>query len=92
MDNQLLLQQFDELLDSGQRGAYVFRTRLERTMIRVLSQHEQLPNGESIFSLCNSINDRISYISDRSYQSPDGILSTYNYFRKDIQTLKQLLQ
>lgn len=83
----IIHQELKKVLASGNISPYIFRTRLERTLIRVskLSEHLHDPNLiKEIVQTCQDMRRKLNYISDKSNQTPEGTLSSYILLRDDI--------
>jgi hypothetical protein len=94
MNKHLLTTQLDEVLESRTSRPYIFRTRLERLIIRLTTffESEGTPDQRvSIQTICASIKNKINYISDKSNQNSEGELNSYGYFKEDLIKLRSLI-
>jgi hypothetical protein len=89
-----MTEELNAVLKSGKLRPYIFRTRLERALIRIStftnSSNETILK-EEVITMCEAIREKIRYISDKSNQSPDGTLNSFNYLEGDIRKLAQLI-
>jgi hypothetical protein len=93
MNRQILNTQLDEIIESSSSRPYIFRTRLERLIIRLtfFESGVNLDQRDVILNICNSIKNKINYISDKSNQNSDGELNSYGFFKDDLLKLKSLI-
>lgn len=94
MNSSLLINQLVEILQSGSLRSYTFRTRLERTLLRLvlyIENGEIKGHTEELLSLCKSIRTKIDYISDKSNQNSEGELNSFSYFKQDLKKIHDIL-
>lgn len=70
---------------------YLFRTRLERILIRLEAQAKEL-NDENVLSLCSELMDKLKCISDKSNQTADGTLKSFIYLKEDLINLNKKIE
>lgn len=93
MNRQILNTQLDEIIESSSSRPYIFRTRLERFIIRLtfFESGVNLDHRDVIINICDSIKNKINYISDKSNQNSEGELNSYGFFKDDLLKLKSLI-
>lgn len=75
-----------QVLDSQKSYPYIFRTRLERALMRasILADEKGLTK---LKKESEEIKEKLNYISDHSNQTSDGTLNSYLYLHSDLQTI-----
>ncbi|MCX7572029.1 hypothetical protein OS242_19005 [Tumebacillus sp. DT12] len=91
-DREVVLNEIDTVLESGNLRPYVFRTRLERVLVRITALLEDNNKKAEVVSKCNDIRRKLNYISDKSNQTPDGTLNSYIFLKGEIESLKQMVK
>jgi hypothetical protein len=71
------------VIDSKNQRPYIFRTRLERALLRIMALANDL-NRADIKEDCNRIKERFAYISNESNQTSDGTLKSFICLEKDL--------
>lgn len=80
---KIIFQEVKDILGMKNERPYVFRTRVERGMLRIakLSEKEGL---NEIESLSKEIKDKLNFMSDKSNQTSDGTLQSYMFLKDDL--------
>jgi hypothetical protein len=86
-ESDLLENEIINLLSSENSRPYIFRTRLERVLERLLKYSEK-NNLSLLKSKSLEVKSKLNYISDQSNQTSDGSLKSFLFLESDI---KQLL-
>lgn len=86
-ESDLLEMEIINLLSSKSSRPYIFRTRLERVLEKLLRYSEK-NNLAFLRSKSLEVKSKLSYISDQSNQTSDGSLKSFLFLENDI---KQLL-
>lgn len=83
------IKEIEKLFETKNGRPYLFRTRLERLIIRL---RVQAKHDENILDICNKIYDKLQCISDKSNQTPEGTLKSFVYIEEDLIKLNQSIQ
>lgn len=86
-----VLDEISQLLESSRVRPYVFRTRLERTLIRASHFANNIGNSE-IKESCRTIKEKLRFCSDQSNHGTDGTLASYSLLKEDIEGLRNLVE
>lgn len=79
------------LLETKDGHPYLFRTRLERALIRI-EEYAKKRNDVEILEFCYEIITKLNCISDKSNQTPEGTLKSFTLLEKDLLKLRQMLE
>lgn len=89
-EKDLLENEIINLLSSKNSRPYIFRTRLERVLERLLNFSEK-NNLTLLRNKSLEIKSKLSYISDQSNQTSDGSLKSFVFLESDIKQLSDYL-
>lgn len=85
-EKNIILDEFRDLLTLRNSRPYVFRTRLERLLIRA-SLLAKNCDREDILYICEQVKHKLKYVSDQSNQTSDGTLKSFVFLEDDIKSL-----
>ena len=88
---QNLEKALDQLICTPNMRPFLFRTRFERSMIRLVSYAEEL-HQEDLLHLAQSSLDRMKAIIDKSNTTSDGTLRSYTLLQDDMRRMLAYLQ
>lgn len=88
-NNVIVREEFEQLFLSQDCGAYRFRTRLERVLLRVRAI--ALGTSPDILELVDNVRDKLSYCTDQSNQTGCGSWRMFKVLEADLLKLKILL-
>ena len=83
ISNNQIKQEISNLLDLEKARPYVFRTRLERVLLKV-SNFASTASMTDLKIDCENLRDKLHYISDHSNQTSDGTLKSFTLLKQDI--------
>lgn len=89
-NRELILSEIEGLLKSEHLSPYIFRTRFERSMLRVISWAKE-NSLEDIENISTNLKEKLHLISNQSNPNSDGSLKSFKYLQKDIIQLKKCL-
>jgi hypothetical protein len=86
---EIFAEELKNLLDVKAEpiGPYVFRTRLERLLLRIRKLAEKSQNKE-VLTECTNILNKFKDLSDKSNQTNDGTPQSLNYLRESLECLR----
>ncbi|MCR8852856.1 hypothetical protein [Lysinibacillus fusiformis] len=90
-EKDLLENEIINLLSSKNSRPYIFRTRLERVLERLLNYSEK-NNLTLLRNKSLEVKSKLSYISDQSNQTSDGSLKSFVFLESDIKQLPNYLE
>lgn len=85
------IHDLDMLFDLKNRQPYLFRTRLERTLVR-LEEQAKKQNDIEMLEFCYEIMTKLNCISDKSNQTPEGTLKSFLLLEEDLIKLRQRVE
>ncbi len=85
------IHDLDVLFDLKNRQPYLFRTRLERTLIR-LEEQAKKQNDIEMLDFCYEIMTKLNCISDKSNQTPEGTLKSFILLEEDLTKLRRMVE
>lgn len=78
-----------ELIDNSNLKPFLFRTRLERTLIKTMKYSECIDNN--LFCFANRCLNKLKNICDKSNMTSDGRLRSYCLLYDDLTKIYSLL-
>lgn len=88
---QNLINALNQLICTPNMRPFLFRTRFERNMIRLISYAKEL-HHEDLLDLAQSSLDKMRNIIDKSNTTSDGILRSYTLLQDDMERMLFYLQ
>lgn len=85
-DGDAVVDELSRLLTLKNARPYVFRTRLERTLLRV-NIFADIHKFNDVKACAGELLFKLSYISDQSNQTSDGVLKSFVFLESDIRHL-----
>lgn len=85
-----MVESLHQLLSDSKTRPFLFRTRFERTMIRVKSAAKETGNFELELLASNAL-EKLKSIIDKSNSTPDGVLRSFLILEPDIKRLLEVL-
>lgn len=82
-----MLMMWDDILKMDKEKPYVFRTRLNRAILKTEKYGREFHRAESL-KLCGRIREKMNCISDQSNHNSDGELRSYLVLKDDIVELR----
>lgn len=79
------------LLATPNMRPFLFRTRLERSMIRLISYAKET-NQPKLAQISENTRDKLRLMSNRSAASSEGVLQIYAFLQKDIENVLETLK
>ena len=92
LDNnrEVIVNSLNELLESPNIRPYLFRTRFERNMLRILKYADEIGNTTLSETASKSLN-KFKFITDKSNTTSCGMLRSYLLLEKDIRQILELV-
>jgi hypothetical protein len=82
----LIANELNALLTLQRSRPYVFRTRLERALIRTC-HYAKDSSRDDVLYYCDQIQKKLKCVSDQSNQTSDGTLKSFTFLESDIRNL-----
>jgi len=82
--------QWQTLLNMSKERPYVFRTRLERLLLKTI-KYATCTADNGLKELCISMKNKLSYLSDQSNHTSDGTLRSYIVLKDDMEAIYQMI-
>ena len=79
-----------ELLENPNIRPYLFRTRFERSMIRII-KYAQKTNSELLYETASKSLEKLKSITDKSNTTSCGMLRSYTLLEDNIKQLVNLI-
>jgi len=79
-----------ELNKYNKSRPYLFRTRLERVLNRIIRQSEK-KQDQYVHDFAVDMKEKLRCLSDQSNQSTDGTLKSYDFLKNDIYELYSMI-
>lgn len=89
IDKQVVLKSFNKLSECKNKN-YLFRTRLERILIKV-KKYGDVNNESDIVESANKIESKLNYICDSSNVTSNGNSMSFELLKEDIDSLKNMI-
>lgn len=83
---KIVISELENLIYVHNIRPYVFRTRLERVLMRASILADEQAQ-EDILSIINDVKDKLNYISDQSNQTSDGTVKSFSFLEPDLKSL-----
>ena len=81
---------WDELVQMNKVRPYVFKTRLQRAILRT-TKYGMEQDDTSLQQLCEKLEHKLAFISDQSNQTSDGELRSYLILKEDMEQIRVAL-
>lgn len=81
-----VILELENLINSHNIRPYVFRTRLERVLMRASILAVEQAQEDTLL-IINDIKDKLNYISDQSNQTSDGTVKSFCFLEPDLKSL-----
>lgn len=88
--SQILYNEWESILSLEKSSAYLFRTRLQRTIKHTL-KYAKKESNTNLELKCNEIMEKLRYISDHSNQTSTGSLNSFLVLKNDMNSIKHSL-
>ena len=89
MESNFALQ-WNNLLKMTSERPYVFRTRLERLLLKTIT-FANLTGNDILKAVCINTKNKLNYISDQSNHTADGILRSFIVLKDDMESIYKLV-
>ena len=89
-NRETIIRLLNELLESSQIRPYLFRTRFERSMLRILNYANE--NGNTVlYEAANKSLNKLKFITDKSNTTSCGMLRSYVLLENDMRQMLSLV-
>ena len=85
-----IVSSLNELLESSTIRPYLFRTRFERNMLRILNYANEVGNT-ALYDAANKSLNKMKFISDKSNTTSCGMLRSYVLLEDDMRQILALV-
>lgn len=75
--------EWEQIINSKSVRPYLFRTRLERTLLKTIRYAKEIHNPE-LERCCKTTQEKMDYITDKSNNTSDGTLRSYIVLKDDL--------
>ena len=83
----MMKNEWNDILQLEKSSPYVFRTRLERMINKTKKYAKEISDFE-LELICDSISEKLCYLSDQSNQTSDGCLNSFLVLKNDIMKVR----
>lgn len=91
MNNVNLVAELENTVQYSKIKPFIFRTRLERVLNRIIS-YSKSENNITVLKQAEEIKQKFLCLSDQSNISVDGTLKSYEFMKDDIEKLNKLIK
>ena len=89
-NRDVIVQSLNVLLENPNIRPYLFRTRFERNMMRIMKYATDI-NDLNLYSVAKSSLSKLSYIVDKSNTTSTGMLRSYVILKDNIEELLKIV-